>query len=285
MVAFIGAATVANTNSGTSLTLTKPAGLANGEMLFEAEMFRQSPADGTTNPTTPSGWTIQTPTLNDNGQNATFRKVITNAAGEPASYTFASGQSANRACAVMARVTGINTSTPVDAAAATASSGQTAGSINTVTPGALLVMFAVVHISATGTYDLTVAGMTRIGQVQCGSASSSVLAVFAEARPSAGATGTRTSVLTGGTAGSATSFLLALRPAAAFGAPANLAYTDVANGANRDIQITWDSVSGATGYDVERDGVIIAPNIGAATYTDSARPPTTFHSYRVRARN
>lgn len=281
-VAFAGTTSSAASNSATSLVLSTPAGLADGELLFEAEMFRNTPADTVTAPPTPTGWTINAPTLNNNGQNAAYRKLIVTASGEPASYTFTTQQTANRCCALLARVSGADTSTPVDVTSATATSGLTAPAITTVTPGALLVMYAVTHVPSAVTLDLSVTGMTRIGQIQCGTTSVSALAVFAETRPTAGSTGTRTLVVAGGTPTSSTTWLTALRPAPGFGAPAGLAYVDVANAGNRDIQLSWGAVTGATSYQVERDGITIA-TVTSPAYTDASRSPTTFATYRVRA--
>ncbi|MGE5579277.1 MAG: fibronectin type III domain-containing protein [Bacillota bacterium] len=50
------------------------------------------------------------------------------------------------------------------------------------------------------------------------------------------------------------------------------------------ISLTWESVSGATGYDVEVDGVI--RNVGNhTTYEDAGLEPSSDHTYRVRARS
>ena len=49
------------------------------------------------------------------------------------------------------------------------------------------------------------------------------------------------------------------------------------------IVMSWDAVSGATGYDVERDGVVIATDEAGLTYTDTPLSPSTEYDHRVRA--
>ncbi len=48
--------------------------------------------------------------------------------------------------------------------------------------------------------------------------------------------------------------------------------------------ITWDNVTGATGYDIEADGVIISGGNNNA-YIQNGLLPNTAHTYRVRAKN
>ncbi|NQX48221.1 hypothetical protein HQN87_23110 [Paenibacillus tritici] len=50
------------------------------------------------------------------------------------------------------------------------------------------------------------------------------------------------------------------------------------------IQLAWDSVNGASGYDVEVDGQIISYS-NHLEYTHSGLEPNTMHAYRVRAKN
>lgn len=50
------------------------------------------------------------------------------------------------------------------------------------------------------------------------------------------------------------------------------------------VTITWDSVSNATGYDIEADGVLIDKGDGTS-YLHSSLLPDTQHTYRVRSKN
>lgn len=52
-----------------------------------------------------------------------------------------------------------------------------------------------------------------------------------------------------------------------------------------EIRVTWNSVTSATGYDVERDGVVVSSNQAGTTFNDSDLTADTNYSYRVRARN
>jgi chitodextrinase len=64
------------------------------------------------------------------------------------------------------------------------------------------------------------------------------------------------------------------------GVPMNLKTTSTSS----EITLTWDMVTGATGYDVEVDGVIVDNGL-STTYVHSDLLPNTEHQYRVRARN
>jgi len=64
------------------------------------------------------------------------------------------------------------------------------------------------------------------------------------------------------------------------GTPANLAVTTATS---TSITLTWSTVSGATGYEIEADGTIL--NATTATYTHSGLTANTSHNYRIRAKN
>lgn len=51
-----------------------------------------------------------------------------------------------------------------------------------------------------------------------------------------------------------------------------------------DITVTWDTVAGSTGYDVEADGVVV-DNGSSTTYVHKGLIPLTDHAYRIRAKN
>lgn len=63
-------------------------------------------------------------------------------------------------------------------------------------------------------------------------------------------------------------------------APTGLAATPVSAS---QIDLSWNSVSGATGYDVERDSVIVATNVATTSYNDTGLTAATLYTYRVRA--
>lgn len=61
-------------------------------------------------------------------------------------------------------------------------------------------------------------------------------------------------------------------------APTNLTATAVSA---TQVDLSWDAVSGATGYDVRRGGTIIATDVGVTTYSDTSPDGSTL--YEVRA--
>ncbi len=52
----------------------------------------------------------------------------------------------------------------------------------------------------------------------------------------------------------------------------------------REIRLSWDSVSGILGYDIEVDGTVVS-NGTSSTYLHTGLLPNTRHTYRVRVRN
>jgi hypothetical protein len=64
------------------------------------------------------------------------------------------------------------------------------------------------------------------------------------------------------------------------GAPQNVVATATSS---TEITVTWDAVTGATGYDIERDGVVIATDHTASPFNDSSLSPGIEYAYRVRA--
>jgi fermentation-respiration switch protein FrsA (DUF1100 family) len=69
-------------------------------------------------------------------------------------------------------------------------------------------------------------------------------------------------------------------PAAVFGVPTGLATTPVSS---TEIDLDWNPVFEATGYDVERDAVVIALDVATNAYSDTGLSPSTTYDYRVRA--
>jgi hypothetical protein len=68
---------------------------------------------------------------------------------------------------------------------------------------------------------------------------------------------------------------------AGFATPTGLTATAVSTS---QIDVSWDAVPGATGYDLERDGAIIVANHGSTSYSDTGLSSATEYTYRVRAR-
>lgn len=64
-------------------------------------------------------------------------------------------------------------------------------------------------------------------------------------------------------------------------APAGLTVTAVSESR---LDLDWDAVNSATGYDIERGGVVIVTDHPTTSYSDTGLAPSTTYSYRVRAR-
>lgn len=131
-ISVVGSSSVANGSFTTPITLTKPSGLANGDVLF-AVLARQ--INYTTGwSTVPSGWTdLGLAIGSSNDGFSIFRKIITDAANEPASYQWYSSSSAWMVGALVA-LRDVDTANSIDAvsqygtaaAFGSASSGTTA---------------------------------------------------------------------------------------------------------------------------------------------------------------
>lgn len=146
-------------NRGNTATpaLDKPGDLADGDFLLCVMAHDNGVASITTLPT---GWTH----IGSQDANATdaglrlFYKYITNAAGEPSSWTWTFGASKGGTIVSYLSFTGVDSSTPIDVTsvfgAPTGTTTPTAGPITPVTNGAMLVAANATDPSS-GTYTGT----------------------------------------------------------------------------------------------------------------------------------
>lgn len=191
----------------TTHTLTKPTGLANGDVVYVGVT-----CNGGSTPTAPSGFVnIATIVTQTNPRVYGYRKVITDAAGEGA-WTFTIGLiTAGFVCQAF---TGVDSASPEDTSVNTASNSTgsnaiTVTGVTTVTDGAVLLYFMGVNSS---TQTLTApSGMTEIGE---GGARKSEMDY--ELRATAGATGDRTGASSSSTTAWA-AFMFGIRPASGGG--------------------------------------------------------------------
>jgi hypothetical protein len=65
-----------------------------------------------------------------------------------------------------------------------------------------------------------------------------------------------------------------------WGPPSGLTATGVSPS---QVDLSWSAMPGATGYDIERDGVVIATDVVGTSYSDTGLNPTTTYSYRIRS--
>ncbi|HEV7365733.1 MAG TPA: autotransporter-associated beta strand repeat-containing protein, partial [Gemmatimonadales bacterium] len=108
--AYRSSAQAGATTGVTSLTINKPAGTVNGDVMIAAIAVRPN----TATITAPGGWTLirrTDQTLTNPGSQATYRKVA--GAAEPASYTWSFSASTGSAGGIMTFY-GVNTAAPVD---------------------------------------------------------------------------------------------------------------------------------------------------------------------------
>lgn len=197
----------ASANTGTSITINKPADTDSnvGKWLLAAVYSRAASAVYTT---PPSGWTIQDPSTDTTtfGVLRIYLKQITGS--EPANYTWAGGGS-GRHVAVMGIVSGVLAASQVDVkgAVATGISGPERVIVPGVTTTADLDMLAIVAVAnGTGgtspTFDPP-AGATAVASVQTTTgASESSMTLAWQPSLSIGATGNKVMTNTGGAASS-----------------------------------------------------------------------------------
>ena len=129
--------TVASATAGasSSIEISKPAGVANGDVLV-ASLYCVT---GQIN-SVPTGWELVGESSNIENHVYLYYKVISNAGAEPASYTWGLDQ-IGAISGGIARFSGVNTTTPEDVAEADNSGSgltPTGSSITTVTAGAML---------------------------------------------------------------------------------------------------------------------------------------------------
>jgi hypothetical protein len=174
-------------SAGTSLTITKPSGLANGDILIA-----NVTADSTT-PTPPSGWATVDGGLHPSASwtNFVYYKVISNAGTEPANYTWTVGN-VGPAAGIITAWRGVNTSNPipdyVDDETTTSSEPNTGPSVTaTVATGRLFYIRHIRQSVGDGTGSVAnlteaVAGITRLdndGGVSSSGNTSYTCAIFA----------------------------------------------------------------------------------------------------------
>ncbi len=150
-------------SGGGGVSFTKPSSLANGDVVYILFYAWGNLLNSTTTkPGAPSGfteiyWQVGAGTFLPS--QAVYRKIITNAAGEPASYTVADPPggygSQDAQGGVIGRVTGADTTTPEDDSGVTqgtANPADTGNVISTSQNDALLLLMCVNDItSAPGT--------------------------------------------------------------------------------------------------------------------------------------
>ena len=133
-IAFRGATQTDQAGGATSLTLTVPSGVANGDVLYAAVIYEDGPAVSD-----PPGWTLVAEASNAGNDRTRLLRHV--AASEPASYTW-TFSAANNAGGAMVAYAGVDTTKPEDVLPATASGNDvhpTSPTRSTATANAVLL--------------------------------------------------------------------------------------------------------------------------------------------------
>lgn len=202
-VAWAGATSTGVTAAPTTgVTVTKPSDVTNKDVLYA---FISKTDYSSTAPFTCEGWTEISPvtqgsTTGNDTHVTMLRKVISNAANEPASYTFVSTDGSSRnMVGIICRVTGADNTTPEDAAILPhsfvindATPASRAGT--SVTANALVLQFCQLSLGAAGLVTwVAPSGYTQDPNAtnsQTGSSLNNQCGVAYKTQVSAGAVGT-----------------------------------------------------------------------------------------------
>jgi hypothetical protein len=212
-----GNVTTASNSNATSITVNKPANLANGHYLFAAILQRN--AAGTW--TVPSGWTAVGVTQQDYVDCKVYYKYVASAAAETATnYTWSTNKTAERIIGIMWLQSNTDSLSPIDAlgtGVATAPNRTTMNytSVTAISSHATLITvgYSTLSAGATAPVGSTPTGMTEIANVNIANAvpNSVNLKLSYQILTVAGATGTRTTTFAPAASGSG-GFTFTLNP-------------------------------------------------------------------------
>ena len=219
-----GNVTSAVASTGTTITVSKPANVANGDLLVALTYPRNSDAGFSA---APSGWTLVPgqPTIGT-GQGGLrwYTKPIPSAAAETATdYTWSGASTGGRIAATIFRVTGAH-ATPIHALSATAGTllgagttgaTLTAPAATTTVPNTLVLTAMEANIVSGQVYMDLPSGTTLVAQAVTNTGSANTeLQVAQNTQSAAGSTGTKQWTHSTNTSNSGLSFILVLRPTA-----------------------------------------------------------------------
>lgn len=106
----VGYSSVQTGTGSASITLNKPTGIANGDVLLASIVYKDTSLPSAA----PSGWTriSAIDSSINNGRHLVYYKVITNAGSEPASYTWT--VTSSKGAGVLGAYRGVNNSAPIE---------------------------------------------------------------------------------------------------------------------------------------------------------------------------
>lgn len=204
----IGQVVAIKPNPATSLTLTKPAGTVQNDVVIAAVTIT-----GNTTFTAPAGWTSIQRTVTAGNEIATQSWYIVAGASEPASYTW-SWTGAQRATGVILTYSGVDTAAPIDTSGSQANASSTTIMAPSVTTtnwnGVGSALVGVFGIANAGTITPTAPLSSRDYAANSAGTTLTATRIADQSLSTSGATGTRTA--TAGTAGVNTGQLIALKP-------------------------------------------------------------------------
>ncbi len=195
-ITYVGASTTTSSSPTNSVTVTKPTGLAAGDVLLAYIVQRGNRFPLSSNMvSTPTGWTLVL--ANDNGSSlgvVMYRKVAT--ASEPASYAWTLGAS-DRTLGSIVAFRGVDNTTPVNVSGAQANAASTTYTAPSVTTTAANTMLVTFFAATNGNASVnTATGMTQAFAASSGGGAgpngASIGSSYA-IQAAAGASGTKTS--------------------------------------------------------------------------------------------
>lgn len=182
-------------SSGGTVDVPKPASLADDDVLV-AFCFLDSPAGGTTWSNTDSFIELDDAIYGCDRDKSCMGgyKVITNAAGEPATYDFTSTDTGEEVICLVLNFRGVDTTTPIDATLQTAcvssSNSPDSPSITTTTDDAMLVLTVGSTQGSTSVPYVVPTDFTEAIQDTTSDSNSGISSAY-DIQASAGASGTK----------------------------------------------------------------------------------------------
>ncbi|HEX4677700.1 MAG TPA: invasin domain 3-containing protein, partial [Gaiellaceae bacterium] len=269
-IAIVGSpGTTGSTKTGSPLAITKPTGVATGNLLIATISMR----DTTATITPPAGWTLVTQaTSNATTRQVVYSKVAT--AAEPASYSWswAGGTGASDSSGVMLSYSGIwaGTGSNIDTFTTATAVGSTTAATAAGTAVYAQDMILALYGAAGQSSFTTPAGMTVLSPVSSQSGAPGVRSSsgsFQVIQAASGAIAAKSSTIT---SADNTAIMVAIRPAAAAASAANSTLTSSPASVLADGSTTATitaTIKDANGNPLPGKVVTLAKGSGSSTIT------------------
>lgn len=271
--------------AGTDLTLAYPVTIAAGDAMLMRYTTALAGA-GTPTLNTPAGWTLVSGPVD---KSTNIREYLMarvsdgTEAGNTLTLSLSTSTAAKRYATLLA-YSGTD-GTPIHAFASfvetTAGTTHAAPTVNVTQTGCWIVEF-ITDRGSPGSTSFTQPATYSLRDTQVGTGGGSETAAGADSNATVSVSttaggGTWTGTLSTANAILWTVAILPLQPSA----PTGLTATPITSSR---IDLAWNVTSGATGYDVERNSVIVASPV-TNSYSDTGLTPSTLYSYRLRSTN